>query len=231
MSDDAIEYVDTSTLIQKLTEIMRPTGEDAQILAGRRDTYFSQIVRNLKSHDTLEKKGYATYTKGLGFQLTPAGRVLVAEEKDSIEYLISSGFRYDDVVESLGKLATRPGVGKEPYQEIITEGGNYTQAIRYTQRSRKLRNVAIEHFTQNGRIVCKCCGFDFSLYAPKYICNCIEIQHIKPLFQYEDVDESKTIDEALKNLLPACPNCHRVIHRCNIDAQGLSGFKSFLMHK
>lgn len=231
MSDDAIGYVDTSTLIQKLTEIMRPTGEDAQILAGRRDTYFSQIVRNLKSHDTLEKKGYATYTKGRGFQLTPAGRVLVAEEKASIEYLISSGFRYDDVVESLGKLATRPGVRKEPYQEIITEGGDYTQTIRYTQRSRKLRDVAIEHFTQNGRIVCKCCGFDFSFYAPKYICNCMEIHHIKPLFQYEDVDESKTIDEALKNLLPACPNCHRVIHRCNIDAQGLSGFRSFLMHK
>lgn len=123
MSDDVIGYVDTSTLIQKLTEIMRPTGEDAQILAGRRDTYFSQIVRNLKSHDTLEKKGYATYTKGRGFQLTPAGRVLVAEEKASIEYLISSGFRYDDVVESLGKLAISPGVRKEPYQEIITEGG------------------------------------------------------------------------------------------------------------
>ena len=91
--------------------------------------------------------------------------------------------------------------------------------------------MAIEHFTQNGRIVCKCCGFDFSFYAPKYICNCVEIHHIKPLFQYEDVDESKTIDEALKNLLPVCPNCHRVIHRCNIDAQGLSGFRSFLMHK
>lgn len=231
MSDDAVRYIDTTTLIRKLTEIMRPTGEDAQILAGRRDTYFSQIVRNLKSHDTLEKKGYATYTKGLGFQLTPAGRALVAEEKDSIEYLISSGFRYDDVVKSLGKLATRPGVRKEPYQEIITEGGSYTQAIRYTQRSRKLRDMAIEHFTQNGRIACKCCGFDFSLYAPKYICNCIEIHHIKPLFQYEDVDESKTIDDALKNLLPVCPNCHRVIHRCNIDAQGLDGFKSFLMHK
>lgn len=224
-------YGDTSMLIKELTDIMRPTGVDAQILDGRNDTYFSQKVRNLKSHNTLEKRGYARYTRGQGFQLTDKGRELVIAEKESIEYLISSGFKYHDVVESLGKLIARPEVKKAPYGEIIVEGGSYIQMAKCTQRSLKLRDVAIEHFTQNGRIVCSCCGFDFSCYAPKYTCNCIEIHHIKPLFQYEDEDESATIEEALKNLLPACPNCHRVIHKCNVDAQGIDEFKSFLMQR
>lgn len=39
-----------SELISELTERMRPTGHDAEILKGRKDTYFSQKVRNLRSH-------------------------------------------------------------------------------------------------------------------------------------------------------------------------------------
>ena len=49
----------TSKLITSLQELMKPDGVDAEILAGRKDTYFSQKVRNLKSHDTLLKKGLA----------------------------------------------------------------------------------------------------------------------------------------------------------------------------
>lgn len=231
VSEEPSGYIDTSTLIKRLSDIMRPMGEDAKILAGRKDTYFSQIVRNLKSHNTLEKRGYATYTKGRGYQLTAAGKEMVGKEKEVLEYLISSGFKYQDVVESLGKLTAKPNIKKVPYEEIITEGTSYMQMTRYTQRSRRLRDVAIEHFTQNGRILCSCCGFDFSYYAPQYACNCIEIHHIKPLFLYEDEDERTTIEDALKNLLPVCPNCHRVIHRCNIDAQGIEQLRNYLMQR
>lgn len=51
----------TSELIDALTEIHKPTGEDLEILDGRNDTKFSQKVRNLKSHDTIENQ---TYTVG-----------------------------------------------------------------------------------------------------------------------------------------------------------------------
>ena len=43
---------------------------------------------------------------------------------------------------------------------------------------------------------------------------------------YEYVDEQKTIDEALKNLLHVCPNCHRVIHKQHITTELLSDFKN-----
>lgn len=37
-------------LIEVLTERMKPTGHDMEIISNRNDTYFSQKVRNLRSH-------------------------------------------------------------------------------------------------------------------------------------------------------------------------------------
>ena len=64
--------INTSILITKLTEIFKPTGEDAKILNNRNDTKFSQKVRNLKAHNTFERYGYAEYNKGL-FNITQTG--------------------------------------------------------------------------------------------------------------------------------------------------------------
>lgn len=43
----------TGQLVKVLTEVLNPTGEDAEILFGRKDTRFSQKVRNLISHKTI----------------------------------------------------------------------------------------------------------------------------------------------------------------------------------
>lgn len=40
-------------LIAELTDRMKPSGHDNDILSGRKDTYFSQKVRNLRSHSNL----------------------------------------------------------------------------------------------------------------------------------------------------------------------------------
>jgi hypothetical protein len=75
-------YVSTSDLIAELEAEFRPTGEDAEILDGRNDTKFSQIVRNLKSHQgtstNLFVKGYAEVVAD-GFKITPAGRKFLAQ--------------------------------------------------------------------------------------------------------------------------------------------------------
>lgn len=44
----------TSSLIDKVRSIMNPTGEDLEILNNRNDDKFSQKVRNIKSHKSLE---------------------------------------------------------------------------------------------------------------------------------------------------------------------------------
>ena len=55
------EGIDTKNLIIHLRELMNPYGEDLEILTNRNDDKFSQKVRNLKSHKTLENKGYVKF--------------------------------------------------------------------------------------------------------------------------------------------------------------------------
>ena len=43
----------TSDLIHEARAIMKPSGEDLEILHDRNDDKFSQKVRNIKSHDTI----------------------------------------------------------------------------------------------------------------------------------------------------------------------------------
>lgn len=72
--------ISTSDLIDALTELFEPEGEDAEISPGRNDTRFSQKVRNLVSHregkNTMFARGYAEYT-GDGIKVTEDGRRFV----------------------------------------------------------------------------------------------------------------------------------------------------------
>lgn len=220
--------ISTSELIRLLTQILKPTGIDAEILDNRNDTYFSQKVRNLKSHDTLTKYGYAKYNNGTYF-ITELGRELVDNNRVNIQYVLSSGFEYNDVKTSLGNVYKARSATIIHYDEIISEGESKNVKTKSYERSYKLRNAAIEHFSHNGIIICDCCGFEFkSFYGEKYGASCIEIHHMKPIFQYNSMSVTQTIDEALKNLLPVCPNCHRVIHKNNITADVIPLFKQQL---
>ncbi|WP_156477395.1 hypothetical protein [Falsihalocynthiibacter arcticus] len=69
----------TTQLISRLTDSMNPVDQDAEILDGRSDTYFSQKVRNLVSHrnDTLglQNQGLAIYNEdGESWTITEEGR-------------------------------------------------------------------------------------------------------------------------------------------------------------
>ena len=78
----------------------------------------------------------------------------------------------------------------------------------------------------NGKVYCDCCNFEFgNFYGNQFGTSCIEIHHIKPLFMYEDEDMIRTIEQCLPNLIPVCPNCHRVIHRNHIGADNMQLFK------
>lgn len=75
-------FCTTTRLIEELEALFRPEGQDADILDGRHDTYFSQKVRNLVSHrgaaTGLEARGLATYDpERKGFQLTDEGMKVV----------------------------------------------------------------------------------------------------------------------------------------------------------
>ena len=139
---------------------------------------------------------------------------------------MSSGFDYADVKSSLGRVYKSRTTTIIPYEELISEGERKYEVTKSYERSQKLRNAAIEHFSHNGIIVCDCCGFEFkSFYGEKFGKSCIEIHHLKPIFQYASMSIVQTIDSALRNLLPVCPNCHRVIHKNNITTNMIPQFK------
>jgi len=77
-------YISTADLISALEVEFEPSGEYAEILDGRQDTKFSQIVRNLVSHresrTSIFARGYADYVEGgHGLRITAAGREFIAQ--------------------------------------------------------------------------------------------------------------------------------------------------------
>lgn len=226
----------TSELIKELTLIMKPTGNDAKILSGRNDTYFSQKVRNLKSHNTFDRDGSAEYENGK-FRITDIGRELVANRKEALQYLFSDGsFKYEDIIESSTELVREPARKVIPFEEVVREGSaNNTVQRKIYERSSTLRKAAVEYYTHaDGLLYCDCCNFEFKhYYGDLYGNTCIEFHHIKPLFMYEGDDVERTVREALKNIIPVCPNCHRVIHKNHIEKSGILSFKNEIikLHK
>jgi len=78
--DEGLEVGKLRTLLR---DQIVPWPEDLVILAGRGDDRLSQVIRNLVSHRTLEKRGLARYRKdpilGLShYKLTPMGWATIA---------------------------------------------------------------------------------------------------------------------------------------------------------
>lgn len=212
--------ITTSELIQKLRDIMKPTGEDLQILAGRADDKFSQKVRNLKAHKTFERFGYAEYKGGprAGYvEITKDGKQHLKANQDILKYLLINDFTYSDLTENLRQVEQNRNKKKiEIFDEnvIIQEGTKRLAEVSVYERSSLLRNYAIQFFTKDDRISCNCCSFNFEdFYGQEIGKGFIEIHHTKPIFKYEDEDIENTLKQAVKNLTPVCSNCHRMIHR------------------
>lgn len=73
-------FISTQNLILELEAIFNPIGLDADILEGRADTRFSQMVRNLVSHrkSNFIANGYAEYDdRHKGIQITIKGRTFL----------------------------------------------------------------------------------------------------------------------------------------------------------
>ena len=204
----------TSELIRKLRRLLHPTGEDLKILAGRNDDKFSQKVRNLKAHNTLLKMGVAREEGVKGgstvFAITDEGRRLYEDQKDNLATL----FSFD--LEKTHRILSGMATGRRPIvltdETMISEGGVIDIAKRRArQRSKILRDAAVEYYTHDGRIECHACLLEFSRHYGPIGKIYIEIHHLNPICEYEGEVEID-LDEAIKEVRPLCANCHRVVH-------------------
>lgn len=214
--------ITTGELIVELRNIFKPVGEDAELLHGRNDDKFSQIVRNLVSHHTLDHRlGYSILEEGTAgtytHSLTEQGLNYLKENLSSLESLLSNDLGYLETLNGINEINNSQSSGKKVFifdeNVFILEGRRKSITSQVYERSKTLREKAIESYTHDGKIVCEVCGFDFYKSYGEIGRGFIEIHHQKPIFQYEETDFSKVVTEALKQLIPLCSNCHRMIHR------------------
>lgn len=208
----------TTKIKEVLTDVFNPQGEDAKILAGRKDTKFSQIVRNLMgSH--YESNHMSKYTKkdsSKYFSLTAEGLKYVEDNLAFLQYLFKNSFEYDSAIELSSKVFTSKKTKKiliYDEDDTITEGKVSTKTAIVKERSQKLRRAAIEHYTVDGKIVCSVCGFDFKKIYGELGDGYIQMHHENPVYQYSDDGFETYISEAVKNMKPLCANCHCMVHR------------------
>jgi len=210
--------ITTSELIPQLRELIKPIGEDLKILSGRNDDKFSQKVRNLRSHETFERYKFAKY-KNDRFYITKEGEKYLFENMQVIKYLLVNDFQWDDLKNSLTTVYKKSTEEKQKIDVFdenicIQEGAKKLIEAKVYERSTKLRKEAIKYYEKDGKIYCDICNFNFdNFYGHKIGEKYIEIHHIKPIFKYENEELEKTIKKALKNVVPVCSNCHRMIHR------------------
>jgi hypothetical protein len=218
INDADNKTLSTTDLIACLRSLLRPVGEDVKILKNRKDDAFSQKVRNLKSHDTLENLGLCEYLGDNYWTVTPLGEEYLLYNEPLLDYLIKNGFPYSDTKEALGKVID-PSEMKTKiltiYDEDVTihEGIKREEKREIYHRSSQLRDAALHYYSATGRIHCHACGFDFEEIYGEQGRGFIEIHHKKPIFTYGEEDIEQTIEEALENVVPLCSNCHRMVHR------------------
>ena len=238
MDISSSKSITTTEMKEDLVEIFKPTGKDNELAGTRGDTLFTQKVRNLKSHDKLEKTGYAIYHPRIDgepsgrFEITDAGKEYLDENMDIVDYLLNNTFSSEDLKEAFETVYNNREEDKkiEIFDEntTVVEG---TQAIVKTKvykRSNKLREKAIQFYTVDDRIKCQACCFDFEEFYGEYGKNFIEIHHQKPVFQFDGDDLERTIEEALENVIPVCSNCHRMIHRRRENPLSLDELKEYV---
>lgn len=212
---DNPQGINTSQLIGHLINTLKPIGHDAEIISGRNDTYFSQKVRNLKSHNTFTRDNLATYHKGI-WNIT----------QDGIDYLnMIDGILVDDSnLEDIKKALEAQGfknivINEEENNDytgiIIEEGSLDKRTTVQRNRSNKLREIAIKEFKNqhDGELFCIACGFNFLEFYGELGKDFIEIHHSEPIHLMDIQGIKVSIEEALKKVFTICPNCHRMIHR------------------
>lgn len=214
--------INTTILKNQLKKLLKPTGKDLKILKGRNDPYFDQIVRNLTGNERTFVKNSIILRdkkKNSPLYLGNEGKKILSDNEniiDQLKYLFSHGFSQEELSKNINDIYEKVEErSKLTFDENIKieEGLQKEIKSKVFRRSKKLREKAIEHFTTDGHILCRCCSFNFYNFYGHTGKGFIEIHHIKPIFQYKSEDLNITLNKALENLAPVCSNCHRMIHR------------------
>ncbi|MCH9664528.1 MAG: hypothetical protein K0U41_01625 [Gammaproteobacteria bacterium] len=94
----------------------------------------------------------------------------------------------------------------------ITEGMQSTIRIKSRIRSLELVEEGRKYFKDmepSRELRCYACNYTRPETVEKEI---IQLHHARPLAEYDKHGEAIRMSEAIKNLAPLCPTCHRIAH-------------------
>jgi hypothetical protein len=93
--------------------------------------------------------------------------------------------------------------------EYISEGEIIDAQGQKRHRNQRLRDAARKHFKDNHEWFCTVCNW---VPPSELETEVLELHHKNPLSSYSQGKSVISIFEAIKNLVPVCPRCHRIIH-------------------
>lgn len=114
------------------------------------------------------------------------------------------------LTKALSFEVTLPEELHESEANLLVEGAKKQVTVNAYERNPLARIACINHYRKknNGRLKCEICGFDFGkVYGDEFI----EKIHIHHLVEISSIGAEYEID-AIKDLLPVCPNCHMIAH-------------------
>lgn len=112
---------------------------------------------------------------------------------------------HNKVVEILTTNPTELSESELEYGGPLWEGQRVQIQVNKYERNRYARRACIEH---HGAI-CKCCSRDMTKTYGEIAQGIIEVHHVT---QIAEIGKSYRVDP-INDLVPLCPNCHRVIHQ------------------
>jgi predicted HNH restriction endonuclease len=107
--------------------------------------------------------------------------------------------------------------------ESHAEGGMSLKLVNYFERNPELRASAIRiHGT-----TCMACGFNFKSKYGEHGSDFIEVHHVIPVSR----NSEKKLVNPNTDLVVVCSNCHRMIHRKNINILSLGDLKELIKNQ
>tara|TARA_Y100000588_G_scaffold33831_1_gene32854 strand:- start:1344 stop:2201 length:858 start_codon:yes stop_codon:yes gene_type:complete len=141
------------------------------------------------------------------FELRSSSPVLNLEDF-SEDQLLEAAFEWIDPVWGM-MLSILPTEEIEPeIQELesgLPEGAKTRVAVNRYERNRKFRNLCLTVLGAS----CRVCGFNFEDTFGALGEGYIHVHHVVPV---SSMPEDYQFN-ALKDLVPVCPNCHSMLHR------------------
>lgn len=201
--------ISTTELIKELQKIVELYPGDKEILKGRNDTKFSQIVRNLISHKDYNRFGKCIYARdegrNTGFYINQMGvdEIKGYERKEIKEEKIDNEFQrkirecnvYDEI-EQLKKADSRT-----PEKKAKSNNSRYKTDPRITKTVLKQNNYICE--------IEKITGEKHKTFNTNGEVQYMEGHHLLPMKAQKNF--AINIDRS-DNICCLCPNCHKAIH-------------------